>query len=77
MVIQLIQLELILWQTFFKSCLSKWDVKTFAGGRQVKSLVPLIDVYDVFKFVEERNDLNFELFNLTKDTVTVKDVAKI
>ena len=32
---------------------------------------------DVFKFMEERDDINFEIFNLTKDTVTVKEVAEI
>jgi len=52
-------------------------LKLFAGGRQIKSLVPLIDVARCFKFIEERKDLNFELFNLTKETTTVKDVAEI
>ena len=27
--------------------------------------------------MEERNDLNSEIYNLTKDTVTVKQVAQI
>jgi len=52
-------------------------LKLFAGGRQIKSLVPLIDVARCFKFMEEREDLSYDLFNLTKDTVTVKDVAEI
>ena len=52
-------------------------LKLFSGGKQIKSLVPLIDVARCFKFVEERNDINKELFNLTKDTVTVKDVAEL
>ena len=52
-------------------------LKLFAGGRQIKSLVPLIDVARCFKFMEEREDLSYNLFNLTKDTVTVKDVAEI
>ena len=52
-------------------------LKLFSGGKQIKSLVPLIDVARCFKFVEERADINKELFNLTKDTVTVKDVANI
>jgi nucleoside-diphosphate-sugar epimerase len=62
---------------FSKVASQNGTLKLFAGGRQVKSLVPLIDVARCFKFVEERNDLNSEIFNLTKDTVTVKDVAKI
>ena len=52
-------------------------IKLFAGGRQVKSLVPLIDVARCFKSMEERNDISSETFNLAKDTVTVKEVAEI
>ena len=52
-------------------------LKLFSGGKQIKSLVPLIDVARCFKFIEERDDINKELFNLTKDTVTVKEVAEI
>jgi nucleoside-diphosphate-sugar epimerase/dTDP-4-dehydrorhamnose 3,5-epimerase-like enzyme len=52
-------------------------LKLFAGGRQIKSLVPLIDVARCFKYMEERNDISSETFNLTKDTVTVKEVAEI
>jgi nucleoside-diphosphate-sugar epimerase len=52
-------------------------IKLFAGGRQVKSLVPLIDVARCFKSMEERKDITSEIFNLTKDTVTVKEVAEI
>ena len=52
-------------------------LKLFSGGKQIKSLVPLIDVARCFKFMEERNDIKSEIFNLTKDTVSVKDVAEI
>ena len=52
-------------------------MKLFAGGRQIKSLVPLIDVARCFKFMEERENIEKEIFNLTKDTVTVKEVAEI
>jgi nucleoside-diphosphate-sugar epimerase/quercetin dioxygenase-like cupin family protein len=52
-------------------------IKLFAGGRQIKSLVPLIDVARCFKEMEEREDILSETFNLTKDTVTVKEVAQI
>tara|TARA_B100000941_G_scaffold176222_1_gene126140 strand:- start:82 stop:2631 length:2550 start_codon:yes stop_codon:yes gene_type:complete len=52
-------------------------LKLFSGGKQIKSLVPLIDVARCFKFVEERKDIKKQLFNLTKDTVTVKEVAEI
>ena len=52
-------------------------IKLFAGGRQVKSLVPLIDVARCFKEMEEKKNISSETFNLTRDTVTVKDVAEI
>jgi nucleoside-diphosphate-sugar epimerase len=52
-------------------------LKLFAGGRQVKSLVPLIDVARCFKFMEEKTDIYSEIFNLTKETLTVKKVAEI
>jgi len=52
-------------------------LKLFAGGKQVKSLVPLLDVARCFKFMEEKQDIKSEVFNLTKDTVTVKEVAQI
>ena len=52
-------------------------LKLFAGGRQIKSLVPLVDVARCFKFMEEKDNLNYETFNLTKDTLRVRDVAEI
>ena len=52
-------------------------IKLFAGGRQVKSLVPLIDVARCFKEMAENNNISSETFNLTKDAITVKDVAEI
>ena len=63
---------------FFSKMASQNGVlKLFAGGKQVKSLVPLIDVARCFKFMEERKDISSAIFNLTKDTVTVKEVAEI
>ena len=63
---------------FFSKITSQNGVlNLFAGGRQIKSLVPLIDVARCFKFMEEREDIKCDIFNLTKDTVTVKEVAEI
>jgi len=62
---------------FSKIASQDGTLKLFSGGRQIKSLVPLIDVARCFKFMEERQDLTFETFNLTKDTLTVKEVAEI
>ena len=57
----------------FSKIASQNGVLKLFSNKQIKSLVPLIDVARCFKFVEERDDINKELFNLTKDTVTVKD----
>ena len=62
---------------FSKIASQDGTLKLFAGGRQIKSLVPLIDVARCFKFMEEKNEINSEVFNLTKETLTVKEVAEI
>ena len=62
---------------FSKIASQNGTLKLFAGGRQIKSLVPLIDVARCFKFMEEKNEIKSEIFNLTKDTLTVKEVANI
>jgi len=62
---------------FSKIASQNGTLKLFAGGRQIKSLVPLVDVARCFKYMEEKNDINSDIFNLTKDTLTVKEVAEI
>ncbi len=62
---------------FSKMASQNGTLRLFAGGKQIKSLVPLVDVARCFKFMEERNDIKSQLFNLTKDTVSVKEVAEI
>ncbi len=62
---------------FSKMASQNGTLKLYAGGRQIKSLVPLIDVARCFKFMEERKDISKDIFNLTKETVTVKEVAEI
>jgi len=62
---------------FSKIASQNGTIKLFAGGKQIKSLVPLIDVARCFKFMEENEKINSEIFHLTKETVTVKDVAEI
>ena len=62
---------------FSKIASQNGKIQLFSGGKQIKSLTPLIDVARCFKFMEERNDLSSEIFNLTKDTVTVREVAEI
>ena len=62
---------------FSKIASQNGTLKLFAGGQQIKSLVPLIDVARCFKFMEEKNEISSETFNLTKDTLTVKEVAEV
>ena len=62
---------------FSKIASQNGTLKLFAGGRQIKSLVPLIDVARCFKFMEESKKINREMFNLVKDTLTVKEVAEV
>jgi len=62
---------------FSKIASQNGTLKLFAGGRQIKSLVPLIDVARCFKFMEEKNEITSEIFNLTKDTLSVKEVAQV
>ncbi len=67
----------IMPKLFSKISSQNGTLKLFASGRQIKSLVPLIDVARCFKFMEEKNEITSETFNLTKDTVSVKEVAEI
>jgi nucleoside-diphosphate-sugar epimerase len=62
---------------FSKIASQDGTLKLFAGGRQIKSLVPLIDVARCFKFMEEKDEIKSETFNLTKETLTVKEVAEV
>jgi len=52
-------------------------ISLFGGGKQIKSVVPLIDVVRCMKFMEENEKNERETFNLVKETVTVKEVAEI
>ena len=61
---------------FSKITSQNGKIKLFSGGKQIKSLTPLIDVARCFKFMEEEN-ISKETYNLTKETVTVKQVAEL
>jgi nucleoside-diphosphate-sugar epimerase/SAM-dependent methyltransferase/quercetin dioxygenase-like cupin family protein len=52
-------------------------IKLFSGGVQLKSLVPLVDVARCFKFMAERKDIKRETFHLSKENMTVKEVAEL
>ena len=62
---------------FSKIASQNGTIKLFGGGKQLKSLVPLIDVARCFKFMEENDKIKKEIFNLSKESVTVKEVAEL
>ena len=61
---------------FAKIASQNGTIKLFGGGKQLKTLVPLIDTARCFKFMEE-NTIKNEIFNVSKDTITVEEVANI
>jgi len=62
---------------FSKITSQNGTINLFAGGKQIKSTVPLIDVVRCMKFMEEKDKIKKETFNLVKDETTVKEVAEI
>ncbi len=62
---------------FSKIASQNGTIKLFSGGRQLKSLVCLIDVVRCMKFMEENNKIKRETFHLVKEQTTVKKVAEI
>jgi len=62
---------------FSKIASQNGEISLFGGGKQIKSVVPLIDVVRCMKFVAENKNINKETFNLVKEAVTVKEVAEI
>ena len=52
-------------------------IKLFSGGKQLKSLVNVIDVARCMKFMEKNEQIKNEIFHLTMEEKTVKDVAEI
>ena len=62
---------------FSKIASQNGTISLFGGGKQIKSVVPLIDVVRCMKFMEENEKIERETFNLVKETVTVKEVAEI
>ena len=62
---------------FSKIASQNGTISLFSGGKQIKSLVPLIDVVRCMKFMAENEKINKETFNLVKESVAVKDVAEI
>ncbi len=62
---------------FSKITSQNGTIKLFGGGVQLKTLVPLIDVARCFKYAEEQENFEDGIYNLSKENLTVKDVADI
>jgi len=62
---------------FSKIASQNGTIKLFSGGVQIKSLVPLMDVARCMKFMEENSHVDNQVYHVSKDFVTVKDVANI
>ena len=62
---------------FSKIASQNGTISLFGGGKQIKSVVPLIDVVRCMKFMEENDKIKKETFNLAKESVTVKQVAEM
>ena len=62
---------------FSKIASQNGKINLFGGGKQLKSLVPLIDVARCFQFAEDNKDFKNGIYNLTKENLTVRDVAEI
>ena len=62
---------------FSKIASQNGKIKLFSGGKQIKSLSPLLDVARCFKFMESNNKVESGIYNVAKDSVSVKEVAEI
>ena len=62
---------------FAKIASQNGTIRLFGGGKQLKALVPLIDTARCFKFMEEKEEIQKEIFNVSKDSITVEEVASL
>ena len=62
---------------FSKIASQNGTIKLFSGGKQLKSLVSLIDVVRFMKIVEENKNIKNEIFHLVNEQTTVKKVADL
>ena len=62
---------------FSKITSQNGTIKLFGGGKQLKSLVNIIDVARCMKFVEINKNIQNQIFHLVNEQTTVKTVADI
>ncbi len=62
---------------FAKMTAQNKTLKLFSGGIQWKSLVDLRDVVRSMKFLMENDDYKREIFNISNENITIKEVADL
>jgi nucleoside-diphosphate-sugar epimerase len=62
---------------FSKITSQNGTIKLFSGGKQLKSLVNVIDVARCMKFFEANDNIQNQIFHLVNEQTTVKKVANI
>ncbi len=62
---------------FSKIASQNGTIKLFSGGKQLKSMVSIIDVARCLKFMEESQKIKKETFHLVNEQIDVKSVAEI
>ena len=62
---------------FSKMTASETKIKLFSEGKQLKSLVSVVDVARAMEFVASEKHISNEVFNIVNENLTVKQVANI
>ena len=62
---------------FSKITSQNGTIKLFSGGKQLKSLVNLIDVVRCMKFMADNTNIKNQIFNLSNEQTDVKTIAQI
>ena len=51
-------------------------ISLFSGGKQLKSIVPLLDVARCFRYMEDNDSISNQTFNVSLDEITVREVGE-
>ena len=62
---------------FAKITAENGNISRFGGGKQLKSLVNVIDVSRAMHYVGENKKINNEILHVSNETLSVKQVADI
>ena len=62
---------------FSKISSTNGEIKLFGGGKQLKSLVSVVDVARCMEFVEANQNINNEIYHCVNEQLTVQQVADI